>query len=303
MVDSSIETSETSRDEGQNIWSSVLTQVETSSSNKLPSRKAVLVLGENESGKTSLIAKMQGNDDPRKGSGLEYHHILVRDEYRDEHTRLGFWLLDGDASHQNLLKFALNHNSLEDTSILLVASMTTPWDILESLEKWAKILEDHLNHGMQGVKPERLAALKNQSLRRFQEYVSPGDEIEAQLVSSSPLKPHNHKMSISSSDSADPKDSLPQDVLTHNLGLDITVAITKTDYMSVLEKEHDFKDEAFDFIQQAVRKFCLKCEYHVCHTCHDLLTTDYMIVSDGASLCYVSAKINKNCDLLYKYLG
>ena len=39
--------------------------------------------GDNESGKTTLIAKLQGNEDPKKGSGLEYAYIEVRDEYRD----------------------------------------------------------------------------------------------------------------------------------------------------------------------------------------------------------------------------
>lgn len=34
---------------------------------------------------------------------------------------------------------------------------------------------------------------------------------------------------------------LPEGVLTTNLGLDIVVVITKTDYMSTLEKEHDYK--------------------------------------------------------------
>jgi len=48
-----------------------------------------------------------------------------------------------------------------------------------------------------------------------------------------------------------------------------------------LEKENDYKDEHFDFIQQAVRKFCLQY---------------------GASLFYTSAKEDKNCDLLYKFL-
>lgn len=40
-------------------------------------------LGDNESGKTTLIAKLQGVEDPKKGSGLEYAYIDVRDEYRD----------------------------------------------------------------------------------------------------------------------------------------------------------------------------------------------------------------------------
>lgn len=43
----------------------------------------MLVLGDNESGKTTLIAKLQGVEDPKKGSGLEYAYIDVRDEYRD----------------------------------------------------------------------------------------------------------------------------------------------------------------------------------------------------------------------------
>lgn len=41
------------------------------------------MLGDNTSGKTSLIAKLQGVEDPKKGSGLEYAYIDVRDEYRD----------------------------------------------------------------------------------------------------------------------------------------------------------------------------------------------------------------------------
>ena len=44
------------------------------------------VLGDKESGKTTLIAKLQCNDDPKKGSGLEYGYIDVRDEYREGET-------------------------------------------------------------------------------------------------------------------------------------------------------------------------------------------------------------------------
>lgn len=40
-------------------------------------------IGENETGKTTLIAKMQGVDEPKKGSGLEYMYVDVKDEDRD----------------------------------------------------------------------------------------------------------------------------------------------------------------------------------------------------------------------------
>ena len=67
---------------------------------------------------------------------------------------------------------------------------------------------------------------------------------------------------------------------------ELEVAIGKefflqTDYMSTLEKDFDYRDEHFDFMQQWVRRFCLQY---------------------GAALFYTSAKEDKNCDLLYKYL-
>lgn len=43
----------------------------------------LFLTGDRESGKTTLVAKLQGNVDPKKGSGLEYGYIDVRDEYRD----------------------------------------------------------------------------------------------------------------------------------------------------------------------------------------------------------------------------
>lgn len=63
--------------------SCILGEVQARGSNKLPSNKSVLVLGDNGSGKTTIVAKLQGVEDPTKGSGLEYAYIDVRDEYRD----------------------------------------------------------------------------------------------------------------------------------------------------------------------------------------------------------------------------
>ena len=51
--------------------------------------------------------------------------------------------------------------------------------------------------------------------------------------------------------------------------------------MATLEKDLDYKEEHFDFIQEYLSKFCLHY---------------------GAALFYTSVKEDKNCDLLYKYL-
>lgn len=94
--------------------------------------------------------------------------------------------------------------------------------------------------------------------RRFQDYISPGDEIEG--LTSSIHRNRSHSYSADSPTEPE-RDPLPENVLCNNLGLDIVVAVAKTDYMSTLEKEYDYKEEHFDFIQQAIRKFCLNCKY------------------------------------------
>ncbi|GFR26177.1 cytoplasmic dynein 1 light intermediate chain 2 [Trichonephila clavata] len=248
-----------------NLWLEILQEVQESSSNKLPSCKTLLVLGDNESGKTSLIAKLEGNEDPRKGSGLEYHYIFVRDEYRDDHTRLGVYVLDGDQWHRNLLKYVLNEETFSNTTVLLTASMSEPWDIMESLKNWAQILEEHVQRLR--LPESVLEEHQKRVLKKFEDYVEPGAEPDGVTT---PVRP----VSIGDSLSSDRE-------IQMNLGLEIIVVITKTDFMSTLEKQHDFKEEHFDFIQMSIRNFCLQY---------------------GAALFYLSVKEDKNCDLLLKYL-
>jgi dynein light intermediate chain 1 len=63
-----------------------------------------------------------------------------------DHTRLGVWTLDGDPHHQNLLRFALKEDNFHDTTVALVTSMTTPWNIMDQLQNWATILQDHIDN-------------------------------------------------------------------------------------------------------------------------------------------------------------
>ena len=57
-----------------------------SSTKKAPATKSLVVLGDNESGRTTLIARLQDNDEPKRGAGLEYHYIDVKDDDRDGTT-------------------------------------------------------------------------------------------------------------------------------------------------------------------------------------------------------------------------
>jgi dynein light intermediate chain 1 len=264
-------------DDDQNLWANLLSEVQSRSSTKLPSSKSLLVLGDNESGKTTLIAKLQGNEDPRKGAGLEYHYIDVKDEYRDDQTRLGVWILDGDPHHTGLLKFALSEENFAHTLVLLVVSMAQPWNIMESLQKWSTVLQDHVDRLR--LPPDQRQEYEQSLVRQFQEYVEPE---EGQTSSSTSRRGGPNPLHPTASNTDEEKVLLPlgETTLTNNLGIPIVVVVTKTDAISTLEKEHEYREEHFDFIQQHIRKFCLNY---------------------GAALFYSSVKEEKNCDLLYRY--
>ncbi|XP_075571020.1 cytoplasmic dynein 1 light intermediate chain 2 isoform X4 [Pelecanus crispus] len=180
-------------EEGQNLWSSILSEVSTRSRSKLPSGKNILVFGDDGSGKTTLMAKIQGAEHGKKGRGLEYLYLNIHDEDRDV-------------------------------------------------------------------------------IKEFQEYVEPEEGYQGSPQRRGP-----------SSGQEDERVSLPlgENVLTHNLGIPVLVVCTKCDAVSVLEKEHDYREEHFDFIQSHIRRFCLQY---------------------GAALIYTSVKEEKNLDLLYKYI-
>ncbi|ESO81920.1 hypothetical protein LOTGIDRAFT_223679 [Lottia gigantea] len=267
-------------EETQNLWASILSEVQSSSASKLSNSRTVLVLGDNDSGKTTLIAKLQGIEEPKKGSGLEYYYIDVKDEYRDEQARLNVWVLDGDPEHTGLLRFALTQESFSDTLVLLVASMNQPWSIMESLNKWAGILREHIDRLK--IPPETMQEYEQSLIRFFQEYTEPEEGQSSNHApprgDSNPLHP-----TAPTTEGEGDKVLLPlgEKTLSQNLGIPVVLVITKSDAISTLEKEHDYKDEHFDFIQQYIRKFC---------------------INYGAALIYTSVKEDRNCELLYKYL-
>ena len=79
--------------------------------------------------------------------------------------------MDGDPAHSHLLRFALTEDNFTDTtgnedflkienvtiltffllqfiiyfSVLLCVAMTTPWNIMDQLKNWARILQDHID--------------------------------------------------------------------------------------------------------------------------------------------------------------
>ncbi|XP_077599961.1 cytoplasmic dynein 1 light intermediate chain 1 [Stigmatopora nigra] len=253
-------------DDGQNLWSTILSEVSTHSRSKLPSGKNVLVMGEVGSGKTTLVAKLQGVEEYMKGRGLEYLYISVHDDDIDDHTRCNAWVLDGDLYHKGLQGIAIPLDAISDTLLLITVDMSRPWNALDSLQKWAAVAREHIDKLR--VPPETLRELEHRLVKQFQEYAEPGSGDDG-----TPQRRNEEEESVLL--------PLGDNTLTHNLGIPMVVVCTKCDAISTLEKEHDYRDEHLDFIQSHVRRFCLQY---------------------GASLIYTSVKEMKNLDVLYKYL-
>uniref|UniRef100_A0A667WUK2 Dynein light intermediate chain n=1 Tax=Myripristis murdjan TaxID=586833 RepID=A0A667WUK2_9TELE len=256
-------------EEGQSLWTSILSEVSTRSSSKLPSGKNILVFGEDGSGKTSIMAKLQGADHSKKGRGLEYLYLNVHDEDIDDLTRCNVWILDGDLYHKGLLKFAVSAQTLADSLAVFVVDMSRPWTIMESLQKWASVLRDHVDKLK--VPPEEMREMEQKMVKAFQEYTEP-EEV-------TPASPQRRAQTAGEDESV--VLPLSDNTLTHNLGIPVLIVCTKCDAVSLLEKELDYREEHFDFIQSHLRRFGLQY---------------------GAGLIYTSVKEEKNLDLLYKYI-
>ena len=262
--------------EDSKIWSDILQEVQNSTK-KTPPPKSVILLGDNESGRSTLISRMKGVETISKGIGLEYHYLDVNNEEdRDDTQKLGVWMPDGDGSCTGqLLKIALNEQNFDNTIVAFVVSMSTPWSIMNSLNKWSKILTDHINK-LKISDQKRNDYLKEQC-RLFQTYQDPDDKQQQVLISKT--KQRNDNESLENDDD----DLLPLDaaILSKNLGISIMVICTKSDSISILDKENEYRIEHFDFIQYHIRRFCL----------------DY-----GASLFYTTIKDKRTYDKLFKYI-
>lgn len=71
------------------------------------------------------------------------------------------WILDGDLYHKGLLKFAVSPQSLPNCLAMFVVDMSRPWTIMESLQKWASVLRDHVDKLK--IVPEEMKELEQKS--------------------------------------------------------------------------------------------------------------------------------------------
>ncbi|TMS18477.1 Cytoplasmic dynein 1 light intermediate chain 1 [Larimichthys crocea] len=193
---STLDNSNPEEDDGQDLWWAM----------------CYLELGEVGSGKTTLVAKLQGVEEYMKGRGLEYLYFSVHDDDIDDHTRCNAWVLDGDLYHKGLQGVAVPVDSIGNTLLLITVDMSRPWNALDSLQKWAAVAREHIDKLR--VAPETLRELEHRLVKQFQEYTEPGSGEDG-----TPQRRSEDEESVLL--------PLGDNTLTHNLGIPVVVVCTK----------------------------------------------------------------------------
>ncbi|KAK5980337.1 Dynein light intermediate chain [Trichostrongylus colubriformis] len=259
--------------EDEKLWTRILSEVSSKSSSTLQGG-TLIILGDNQSGKSSLLARLEKNESQGQRSALEYHFLNVQNDFRDgsyayqlgtagalgpaENFSLPVWMLDGEECFAPLIQFALPLPSPAKTVVLLTASIDNP-SLIHSIRRWANILTQQV---IQKYDKTTITEAKTLQERFWQEYVEP---VESSMTSS---------MAPGALDDAGLL-PLEQGVLTENCGVSFVVVITKSDLCN------EMTDQQADHILVQVRRLCLQL---------------------GAALIYTSAKNVKNIQVLYKYV-
>lgn len=140
--------------------------------------------------------------------------------------KLGVWILDGDAAcSAPLLKYAIKAETLKDTVLILVASMTQPWLLLSTLNKWTTLIEEHIDRLK--IDPIDLQQLRDSFQHHFQHYIEPNESSTTTVTNGIGVNRVSSSVSLTNNTNEQIVPPLPDGVLSKSLGIPIIVVITK----------------------------------------------------------------------------
>ncbi|TKY84532.1 hypothetical protein EX895_006434 [Sporisorium graminicola] len=197
-------------------------------------------------------------------------------------------------------------DSLKDSIVVILLDWEQPWTFLEQLRNWLGILRELVDSAADGAlsdqqqrdakwsrtrvaldeMKERLEAYIRAYIEPSQKSAESGDLPNGSAATRQPgsssldaFPAHITTVSVQL-DGAD-ANPLAEGTLTDNIGIPIVVVCTKADAISRLERDKNFKEEQFDYIQQVLRTICMKY---------------------GAALFYTSSMRSQSVDILRSYL-
>eukprot|EP00743_Colponemidia_sp_Colp-15_P002608 GILK01002825.1.p1 GENE.GILK01002825.1~~GILK01002825.1.p1 ORF type:complete len:511 (+),score=101.26 GILK01002825.1:39-1535(+) len=277
------------------VWQKVLGEA-TQRSKTLDS--TVLVLGDPDSGKRSLVTSLKRCGHPQSEtmfaetvgsdiSAIDYAFVDVKnidDPDNDETVaRLNVWMMK-DRQQKELVKLALKPEALIQTVAIIALDFARPWTWMESLTSWVDMLQEVVGEVAISLPLDKQDALRN----RVETYVRSFREPTNSQPHASPTKPYNRRTTtlhdvtpfiVPPTDESLADLPLKEGVLRVNLGIPLIVVCCKSDLVHNVEKTRE--EGVMEIAQRHLRSFCL---------------------TYAATLAFVSTKEQKNTQLLYDYL-
>eukprot|EP00903_Cladosiphon_okamuranus_P015884 g14670.t1 len=180
-------------------------------------------------------------------------------ERDDSPPRVSVWSCS-EMEFEPLLETVLRPEELSNMAVVIAVDLSRPWEVMESLEKWTAAMERHVT-----------ALLLQLS-------VGAQDDLRSAVKERLRGKASENAGALGASSNDPPGGGLGDGVLERNLGVPLVVVGCKADS---LQSETFEQQQRLHFIQQSLRRFCLRY---------------------GAALVYTSAKDGVNCNLLHRYL-
>lgn len=256
-----------------NLWQQLL---EKASRSSLEENTTLIVVGDKQNGKSSLIKKFRnrvGRDTKNKQAistpylvDFSYCNVNnVYDENDPEEIRaqLNVWELDSAEAAMSLLPRFLASTQLDRTMYMITLDLSTPWTAMESLERWGKALTEAHNQALSNLPEDEQAKLKERIARFNQFYVDPSVAADDQEA-----PPNLDEVKV--------EEGIPP----INLGVPVVVVGCKADMLHDVFARQTGVGDRFEYMTRNLRQFCLKY---------------------GASLIYSSA-MGTNVDVLQDWV-
>lgn len=203
------------------LWSTILEDKSSSATSSIQNKR-VLVLGDNLSGKRTLIKKICADekDEPR-GHGLGYDYINVTSN-EEELGTLSIFTVDPSAPLRAQFKAALpDKASLDEAMIVIAVDLTKPWNVIPSLERWVKEIMSHRDEWLRLDGPERGRL---------------SDKLQEKWMKAAQCE------------------ELTDITLTENLGVEIVVAALKADSLQTTLNDEGMNEQHADYLQFLLRQ-------------------------------------------------
>ncbi|KAI3389120.1 hypothetical protein SNEBB_003890 [Seison nebaliae] len=252
----------------ERVWQNILAEVSKQTQQE-ESSKTVIVLGEDEYGKTTLLQSL-GVKLKQSGHPIEYLYSEYVDAESQEEVYVHYRVLNVMEKWKEHLRIILTENPLDEIVIMIVGSITEPWKLLELIKMWVDRIREMISEEKL-IDEKKWTEMQQNLTLNYRSYVDGENEM---MTSTNTLTSSNSQQTVGNVQLLNQLDGM---TLTKNLGIPIVCVVNKSDEMLNVKKLFDYRDEHFDFLNIHLRRLAL---------------------SLGGSLVYFSSKEKKNTNNL-----